>query len=359
MTQKTKLALVYGGRSVEHDVSVISARNIFEHIDTSRFDVFLLWLDKSGKWFLMPDVDKSFDKGRPLHINLDAKNPTFIIQSDRSAFSIDVAFIILHGTDGEDGSIQGFFKLMQIPFVGSGVLGSAISMDKIIAKKLMLQAGIPTAKYAFVYKHENIPSFTMISDRVGTPMIVKPANQGSSVGISKVISEDDYHTALKEAFKYDESVLIEEFIIGRELECSVIGNKEPLASPPGEVELKKGYTIYSFDAKYVDGEATLLHIPAELDDDTVEKIKSVCLKVYNVLCCKEFARVDLFLKKNGEIVVNEVNTLPGFTNISMFPKLCGLMGISYPDLITQLIDMALERNQEIKKLETYFISGLS
>jgi len=359
MRQKTKLALVYGGRSVEHDVSVISARNIFENIDTTKFEIHLLGIDKSGKWFLMPDVDKSFNKGRPLHINLDTKQPTFIIQSDGSAFSIDVAFIILHGTDGEDGSIQGFFKLMQIPFVGSGVLGSAIAMDKIIAKKLMLQAKIPTAKHAFLYKNENIPSFANISGRVGIPMIVKPANQGSSIGVSKVISEYDYHKALEEAFNYDESILIEEFIIGRELECSVIGNKKPLASPPGEVELKKDYTIYSFDAKYVDGEATLLHIPAELDVDTVEKIQSVCLKVYNVLCCKEFARVDLFLKKNGEIVINEVNTLPGFTNISMFPKLCGLMGISYPDLITKLIDMALERNQEIKKLETNFISGLS
>ncbi len=359
MTQKTKLALVYGGRSVEHDVSVISAKNIFENIDSTRFEVFLIGIDKSGKWFLMPDVVKSFDKGRPLQLTLNAKKPAFIVQSDGSAFSIDVAFIILHGTDGEDGSIQGFFKLMQIPFVGSGVLGSAISMDKIIAKNLMLQAGIPTAKHACVYKYKNTPSFEMISAQVGTPMIIKPANQGSSVGVSKVSSKAEYHNALKEAFKYDESVLIEEFIVGRELECSVIGNKEPLASPPGEVELKKDYAIYSFDAKYVDGEATLLHIPAELDANSAENVKDVCLKVYNVLCCKEFARVDLFLKKNGDIVVNEVNTLPGFTNISMFPKLCGLMGISYPDLITRLIAMALERNQEIKKLETNFTSGLS
>ena len=188
---------------------------------------------------------------------------------------------------------------------------------------------------------------------------MKPSNQGSSIGITKVNTESDYKKAIEEAFLYDESLLIEEFIDGRELECSILGNSAAQASPPGEIVLNKKYEIYSFDAKYVDGEATKLQIPASVPDTLVSEIKKICLKAYHALCCKDFARVDLFLKSNGDVLINEVNTLPGFTNISMYPKLCELMGISYDALISQLIDLALTRNRELGNLQTEYISGLS
>lgn len=359
MPEKTNVAIVFGGRSAEHDVSIISASNICENIDKTRFNLFLFGISKSGKWFLMPEVVKDFSRGNALQLALDAENPVFTTHQDNSQIRIDVAFVILHGTDGEDGTIQGFFKLMRIPVVGSGVLGSAVSMDKITAKKLLIQGNIPTAKGLFLYKHEEIPEYDDMIRELGSPVIVKPSNQGSSIGISKVTTESDYMKAIEDAFMYDESLLIEEFIDGRELECSILGNSAAQASPPGEIELNKKYEIYSFDAKYVDGEATKLQIPAIVPDTLVSEIKEICLKAYHVLCCKDFARVDLFLKSNGDVLINEVNTLPGFTNISMYPKLCELMGISYDALISQLIDLALARNRELRNLQTEYISGLS
>jgi D-alanine-D-alanine ligase len=194
---------------------------------------------------------------------------------------------------------------------------------------------------------------------LGTPIIVKPACLGSSVGVSKVNTEIEYKEALKLAFKYDSSLLMEEFVHGRELECAVLGNNNPKASPAGEVELSKDFEFYSFDAKYVDGEATTLHIPADLDEEKINKIKELSLKAYRALGCMDLSRVDLFLKDNGEVIVNEINTLPGFTNISMYPKLCELMGVNYQELISQLIQMAVDRGEHQQKLETEYLSGLS
>jgi D-alanine-D-alanine ligase len=248
---------------------------------------------------------------------------------------------------------------MNIPYVGSDVLGSSMAMNKIVAKKLFMQEGIPTAKGLFVYKGDIIPEYSDVAETLGSTFIVKPASLGSSVGVSIVHSSGEFENALEDAFKYDEALVIEEFINGRELECAIIGNEEPQASPPGEVELQKGYKFYSFDAKYVDDKASICHIPAKLDKDIEGKIKKLSLKAYKALGCKDLSRVDLFLKPNGNIIINEINTLPGFTDISMYPKLCEQLGISYSELITRLINLSIERNKKLNELETEYLSGLS
>ena len=222
MTSTLNVALVYGGRSVEHDVSVISAKNIFNNTNNDLFNVIPFGINKSGKWLLMSEVSADLTKGKPLQLILDASNPGFFANGD--FFKIDVAFIILHGTDGEDGSIQGLFQSMNVPYVGSDVLGSSMAMNKIIAKKLFIQEGIPTAKGVFVYKGDIIPEYSKVVETLGSTFIVKPASLGSSVGVSIVNSSGGFENALEEAFKYDEALVIEEFIVGRELECAIIGN---------------------------------------------------------------------------------------------------------------------------------------
>ncbi len=357
MATTLNIALVFGGRSVEHDVSVMSAKNIASYADSEKFNLIPFGISKSGKWFILDKVSSQIEDGKPVDLILDANNPIF--RTPQEEISIDAAFIILHGTDGEDGSIQGLFRTMRIPYVGSDILGSSLAMNKITAKKMLLQNNIPTAKSLFGYKSTSTPLFSDVVDQLGIPVIVKPANLGSSVGVSKVKNEQEYQAAIELAFNYDSSLLIEEFVEGRELECAIIGNEDAKASPPGEVELNNAYEFYSFDAKYVDGDASTLHIPANLDESTSELVKKLSLKSYKALGCKDLSRVDLFLKSNGEVIVNEINTLPGFTNISMYPKLCELMGVTYKDLITQLITMAMKRSIKEKELETEFLSGLS
>ena len=359
MTSKINVALIYGGRSVEHDVSVISATNIQDNIDQSRFNIYRIGIDRTGKWHLMEEVSKNFENGHALSMSLDASNPSFTDLETKLDFDIDVAFVIVHGTDGEDGTIQGLFKMMQIPVVGSDVLGSAVAMSKKVSKKILIQEQIPTAKCKFLNKYDGEISFEEIVSELGLPIIVKPANLGSSVGVSKVNDESGYTSALHEALRFDTDILIEEFIEGRELECSIFGNNPPKASPPGEVELKKNYEFYSFDAKYVDGESCILHIPADVPEEKVNEIKELSVKAFRALECDDFARVDIFMKEDGNILINEINTLPGFTNISMYPKLCELIGIGYIDLISGLIDLALERNKTAKNLQTDYISGLT
>jgi D-alanine-D-alanine ligase len=359
MSDKINVALVYGGRSVEHDVSVISARNIQDNLNNHQFNLFRFGIDKQGTWHLVKEVSKDFSSGHPISLVLDASNPRIVDTELNEEIQIDVAFVILHGTDGEDGTIQGLFKMMQIPVVGSDVLGSAVAMNKKVSKKLLVNEGIPTAKCLFASKSGDQYDFDQIVSELGLPIIIKPANLGSSVGVSKVNSQREYQPALEEAYRYDTDILIEEYINGRELECSILGNNPPVASPPGEVELKSDYEFYSFDAKYVDGESCNLHIPANVPQELVSTIKEVCVKTFITLECADFARVDLFLKEDNSILINEINTLPGFTNISMYPKLCELMGISYSDLISRLINLALERYEEHRKLQTEYISGLS
>ena len=354
---KLHVGVLYGGRSVEHDISLLSAKNILQNIDANKFEVSLLAIDKEGKWYLCDDINKPINSGKPLSVVLDAKNP-YLFTSDKQ-IKLDVIFPILHGTDGEDGSVQGLLQTINIAYVGSGVLGSAASMDKLLAKRVLQSAGLPVADFeAFNHLESDSINFQKIADHLGLPFIIKPANLGSSVGVSKVSSEDNFTQALDDAFKYDNSILIEEFIDGRELECAILGNENPLATVAGEVVISSNYEFYSFTAKYEDPDAATITIPAGIPDSVQDEIKSLCLKAYSLLNCHDLARVDLFVQDNGSIFINEINTLPGFTNISMYPSLIQHEGISYQELITRLIEMAWERYVDSSRIITDYDSDL-
>jgi D-alanine-D-alanine ligase len=244
---------------------------------------------------------------------------------------------------GEDGTIQGLLRLAGIPFVGAGVLASAAGMDKEVAKRLMRDAGIPIGGFMALRSWEKRPSFEEAAGKLGELLFVKPANMGSSVGVSKVHNATEFEAALDEAFRYDKKVIIEEFIKGREIECSVLGNASPRASLPGEIVAK--HEFYSYDAKYIDAEGALLEIPARLPAETVARIQGLALDTFRALECEGLARVDFFLRDDGEVLVNEINTMPGFTRISMYPKLWEASGLGYHELLDELVRLALERGR--------------
>lgn len=354
---KLHVGVLYGGRSVEHDISLLSAKNILQNIDANKFEVSLIAIDKEGKWHLCNDINKPINSGEPLSVILDAKNP-YLFTRDKQ-LKLDVIFPILHGTDGEDGSVQGLLQTINLAYVGSGVLGSAASMDKLLAKRVLQSAGLPVADFeAFQHHERDSIDFQKVADHLGLPFIIKPTNLGSSVGVSKISDETNFDQALDDAFKYDNSILIEEFIDGREVECAILGNEKPLASVAGEVVISSNYEFYSFKAKYEDPDAAKITIPAEIPDSVHDQIKGLCLKAYSLLNCHDLARVDLFVQADGSIFINEINTLPGFTNISMYPSLIQHEGISYQELITRLIEMAWERYLDSRRIITDYESDL-
>jgi len=346
--KKLRVGIIFGGKSAEHEISLQSARNIFQFMDREKYKIVLIFIDKKGRWYLNESPKNSsfteFKKGKNILLNFSQEKPFE---------QIDVAFPVLHGPYGEDGTIQGLFKTANIPFVGTGVLGSAISMDKDITKRLLREAGIPIVK--FLTLHRSLikeTSFKTVKDKIGLPFFIKPANTGSSIGINKVKKEEEFLASLKEAFQYDNKILLEEAIQGREIECSVLGNENPIASLPGEIIPR--YEFYSYKAKYLDEKGAILKIPAELPANLTTQIQNLSLKVFKLLECKGMARVDFFLKNNQEIIVNELNTIPGFTRISMYPKLWEASGISYPQLIERLIQLAFERFKNEKRIKTFF-----
>ena len=359
MSKKKKVVILYGGRSVEHGVSVNSARNIFEFIDKDHFEPLPIGISKSGQWFLTSGVTKDIEQGKALGLILDAQRPGFIILSSGDRIKADVIFPVLHGTDGEDGSIQGLVKAMDIPMVGTGVLGSSMSMNKIVAKRLMKEAGIPVTKFlTFHYTEKDQLSFEDIGKQIGKPFMVKSSSLGSSVGVSKAKDENSFREAVEEAFRYDDYLIVEEFIKGREIECAILGNRPPQASNPGEIVISSKYEFYTFDAKYVDPDAVKIELPAKLSTIEVESIRDLSVKAYKALYCEDFSRVDLFLTEDGRIYINEINTIPGFTNSSMYPMMWKERGISFTELITQLLDLALERYDRGKRIEREFNSAL-
>jgi D-alanine-D-alanine ligase len=269
----------------------------------------------------------------------------------RALGKVDVVFPVLHGPFGEDGTVQGLLKLANLPFVGAGVLGSAVGMDKDVMKRLLRDAKIPVPKF-LVFERSELGriKYAPVKRLLGLPFFVKPANLGSSVGISKVTNEREFSGALREAFRYDNKVLLEEGINGREIECSVLGNDNPIASLPGEIITS--HDFYSYDAKYLDEKGAQLIVPARLPKQVVTRIQELALKAFKVLCCEGMGRVDFFLRGRSEVIVNEINTIPGFTTISMYPKMWQASGISYSRLIDRLIRLALERFQREKRLRT-------
>jgi D-alanine-D-alanine ligase len=359
MSKKKKVAILFGGRSVEHGVSVNSARNIFDHIDKERFEPLPIGITKAGQWYLTPSVTKNINQGKALGLILDAQSPGFTLVSSGDRIKADILFPVLHGTDGEDGSIQGLIKAMDIPMVGTGVLGSSVSMNKIIAKRLLKDAGLPVTNFmSFHYTERDRIDYKAIKKALGVPFMVKSASLGSSVGVSKVKNEAAFEKAVEESFRYDDSILMEEFVSGREIECALLGNNPALASYPGEIVINKKYEFYTFDAKYVDPQAVRIDVPAKLEAKIAERVREVSVKAYKALCCEDFARVDLFLTAEGKIYINEINTIPGFTDSSMFPMMWKERGIGFTELISRLLDLAQERYDWSKRIEREFNSSL-
>ncbi len=362
MGRKIRVGVLCGGKSAEHEVSLQSAKNIVEAIDRGKYDVLLIGIDKRGQWHITETSDFLLHADDPRGIELKGADDTVTLIPGRRAEQlvrlsgsppvgpVDVVFPVLHGPFGEDGTVQGLFKLVDVPFVGSSVLGSAAAMDKDITKRLLRDAGVPIAKFLVFDSPsaENI-DFIDVERYLGLPFFVKPANLGSSVGVNKVDGRERFSHAIAEAFEYDNKILIEEFKRGREIECSVLGNDEPIASVPGEVIPR--HEFYSYEAKYIDESGAILEIPAKLGERTINQVQELAVKTFKVLCCEGMARVDFFVN-DKEIIVNELNTIPGFTKISMYPKLWEASGISYTELIDRLIDLALERFEKEKKLRT-------
>ena len=357
--ERIRVGVLFGGESAEHEVSLQSAKNVVEAIDRNRYDVTLIRIDRSGCWHLDDETSLSSDAANLQRTDLSSGahnlalapgggGNLITLDGGDPLLDLDVIFPVLHGPMGEDGTIQGLLRLAHIPFVGPSVLGSAIGMDKDTAKRLLRDAGVLVAPFITVLNRELAPSWDKVKAELGAPVFVKPANMGSSVGVSKVSSDVEYQAALDEAFSFDTKVLLEFTLQGRELECAVLGNEHPEASIPGEVAPK--HEFYSYDAKYLDAAGADLMIPADVDSKTVERVQELSIRVFQILCCEGMARVDFFLTTKssntfaeGELVVNEINTIPGFTRISMYPKLWAASGIPYPDLIDRLIQLAINR----------------
>lgn len=346
------VAVIFGGKSAEFEVSLISATNIINTMDRERFTPILIGVDKQGEWFYNTQyADQSVDlTARDYFAGAEPVCLTFpsgtllSCRTNQMVAHFEAAFPIIHGTYGEDGTLQGLLKANDIPYVGPDVLGSAIAMDKDVAKRLFVAAGIPVAKsYTLCKKHARAYVYEEVAGSLGLPFFVKPANAGSSVGVSKVTSEAEYQAALEEAFRYDGKILVEESVIGKELECAVLGNEEKRASVVGEIVATKDF--YSYDAKYISSTGANLRIPADIPVDTAERIRTFAVQACDAIHCEGMARVDFLLSHDGYLVLNEINTLPGFTSISMYPKLWEQTGLPEKDLITELIRLAMQRHE--------------
>ncbi|WIX32879.1 D-alanine--D-alanine ligase [Salinicola sp. JS01] len=352
---KIRVGVICGGKSAEHEVSLQSAKNIVDALDRERFAVSVIGIDKQGQWHLNSADDFLRHADDPRRIALNPSSGDLALVPGRPSSQLiaaddarqlldqlDVIFPIVHGTLGEDGSLQGLLRMANLAFVGSGVLGSAVGMDKDVAKRLLRDAGIPVAPFVTYTRHSaREANFEALRETLGTPLFVKPANQGSSVGVSRVESAAAFTEALELALAFDHKVLVEAAIDGREIECAVLGNEHPEASVCGEIVVSQGF--YSYDTKYIDDGATIA-VPADIEEAASERIRALAVRAFQVLECAGLARVDVFLTPAGEVVINEINTLPGFTRISMYPKLWQASGLTYPALVTRLIELALARH---------------
>lgn len=347
--EKLKLGVVFGGMSTENEVSCISGISVIKHLNKEKYEINPIYIDKSGNWFKLriEDIEK---EGEELENKEIISNIMEYIQE------MDVIFPVLHGLYGEDGTIQGLFELLKIPYVGCGVLASSVGMDKVYTKVIFDKANINQTKYVYIRKYNedyiyvdekfneqilNIEEILkIVKEKLKFPMFIKPSNSGSSVGINKAHNVEELKVAIEEAAKYDNKILIEEGIIGREIECAVLGNEEVMSSCVGEI--KAADEFYSYDAKYNNEESKTL-IPAEISKEKSEEIQKLAIKAFKAIDGKGLSRVDFFVEdKTENVYINEINTLPGFTSISMYPKLFNQIGIGYAELLDKLIELALK-----------------
>ena len=349
MTSKIKVGLIFGGNSSEYEVSIQSAHNIFKAIDTNKFDVYPMWMTNDG--YLADDADSRKVLDNP---KMTVENPHKVanisnITELKDRPEIDVFFPIVHGNLGEDGSLQGLFRVLNKPFVGDDVLAAAVTMDKEMTKILAQRAGVPVAdwiaikRFEYDEKDNDKKNYDYVAAKLGKDLFVKPSNQGSSVGVSHVTNAQEYKNALAEAFKYDDKVLVEETVHGSEVETAVLGNDKPIVAGVGQI-INASDSFYTYENKYNDNSTSTLQIPADLPEGIVETVRKNALKVYQATECSGLARIDFMLRnKDQKIILTEVNALPGFTNISMYPKLFEEVGIPYSELITRLITLGKER----------------
>jgi len=363
--KKIRVGIIFGGRSVEHEVSLVSAASVINALDKNRYDIIPIGITPAGKWLSSGETlhllkEKRSIDNEPEHILVpDPRKQSLVILSDSGSTgqAVDVIFPLIHGTYGEDGSIQGLLELADIPYIGAGVLGSAVGMDKVIQKELLQQAKIPvTPSVSFFYdtfKNQGRKTILGIERKLTYPLFIKPANSGSSVGISKAHDQNELAVSIEAASQFDRKILVEQGVkYAREIECSVLGNDNPIASVLGEIVPSNEF--YDYDAKYVDGKTSEV-IPAKLSKALVKKVQKYALSAFRVLDCAGMARVDFLVnRKTNRIFLNEINTIPGFTSISMYPKLWQASGISYSALLDKLIQLAIERHQTKKKLKTVY-----
>lgn len=340
---KKKVAILFGGQSTEHEVSRVSASSVLRNIDLSKYDVFPIGITKDGKWFEYTGAIDKIENGEW------EKDEFYKVPNGQEILfnrEVDVAFPVMHGLYGEDGTIQGLCKLLNIPCVGPGVMSSALCMDKVYTKYLLENFGINQADYVVVNAHEYGKNkenlIEKIEEKLGYAVFIKPSNSGSSVGISKAHNRDELIKGLEEALKFDRKILVEKAINAREVEVAVLGNDEPIAATPGEIIPANEF--YDYEAKYSNAESKLL-IPAALSESKLEEVRQEAIKIYKILDCAGLSRVDFLVDKDTEkVYLNEVNTLPGFTKISMYPKMWQADGKRYGDLISELLELAIERN---------------
>lgn len=357
---KINLGILFGGKSAEHEISLRSARSLIHAIDRNRYNVLLIGVSREGKWYLSKDISSpenhlsSGQEQQELWMKKEAEGSSLLPESSLSGpIKPDVVFPIMHGSYGEDGTIQGFLKALDIPFVGVDLMASAIGMDKDMAKRIWRDAGIPIARYRCLSRRDlsHLQEGSLVEE-LGLPLFVKPANAGSSVGVHKVTGISELRTAVEDALRYDHKVLVEEAVPGREVECAVLGNEDPRASILGEIIPQADF--YSYEAKYLDENGAILKIPADVSPEVEKAIQEAAILAFRSIGGEGLSRVDFFLKPDGHFVINEINTMPGFTEISMYPKLWEHSGIPYPELIDQLVQLALSRHQRDKNLKMSF-----
>lgn len=351
--RKLSVCILFGGISPEHEVSLRSAESVLNNIDHEKYNIFPVGITKEGDWVLFGGTDysmlpagtwQSYDGNRRAAISPVHGQGLLSFENDCVVRErIDVAFPVLHGANGEDGAIQGLLQIAGIPYVGPHIAASAACMDKCMTKLVADQTGVRQANWLLVtksaYEHSVENVLDMVEDKFTYPVFVKPAGTGSSVGVSKARDRAGLVQALETALVYDRKILVEEFIDGQEVECAVLGNETPMASVCGEID--SGADFYDYEAKYV-SDSSRLYIPARISDESAEQVRENAVRIYEALGCCGLSRVDFFVKKDGEVVFNEINTIPGFTSISMYPKLFEASGIPYSQLIDQLLELAME-----------------
>jgi D-alanine-D-alanine ligase len=355
---KKKICLLYGGKSAEHNVSLQTAKAVIGALDMNKYEIHPIFISTEGQWMKGPELHAPVEDVKELQytngeaIVPNALSTSLTVTGKEEEKGFDVIFPLLHGPNGEDGTVQGMLELLNLPYVGNGVLASSAGMDKVIMKNLFAQAGVPQVNYTWFVRNtweaNQTNAYKQVEDSIGYPCFVKPANLGSSVGISKCTNREELHTAFVEAFQFDRKVIIEEGVKAREIELGVLGNDYPECSVAGEILPKKDF--YDYKAKYEDGDTALI-IPAEIPANVYEEMKEIAIQSFKALDCAGLVRADFFLTEDGKIYMNEVNTMPGFTPFSMFPLLWKHTGVEYPALIEKLVSLGVERHQEKQSIK--------